>query len=345
MFSFFSNKNQNSNISTISNQAKIKVIGVGGGGSNAVAYMLSQNLTNVEFWAVNTDSQALDSLPSDIRKCQIGEMLTKSLGAGMRPEIGRNSAEENQADLEYILNDADMVFIAAGMGGGTGTGAAPFIAELAKSKGALTVGVVTKPFEFEAEFKIQTADSGITEMQKHCDAVITIPNQRLFEQLPEDTTWEEATNKSNDVLATATKAITDIIQNTGDMNIDFADARTVMTDSGTAFIGIGQASNASEAVMQAIESPLLENQLKGAKGILYNIQASKSLSLKDLAEISTTIKRYTDPTAKVKFGTSLDSSLGDQVIITLIATSLNTENRGGYREGAGRKSKVTDESM
>lgn len=308
--------------------AKIKVIGVGGGGSNAVNRMISLGLEGVEFIAVNTDAQALLTAMAP-KRMQIGEKLTRGLGAGARPEIGEQAAQESREDILEALRGSDMVFITAGMGGGTGTGAAPVVAECAREIGALTVGVVTRPFTFEGPKRRRNAESGIANLKQHVDTIITIPNDRLLQVVDKKTPMSKAFSIADDVLRQGVKGISDLIAVPGLINLDFADVKTIMSSAGSALMGIGEASGenaAVDAVKAAIESPLLETDIQGARGILLNIMgATDSLSMMEVYEASTTIQEAAHPDAEIIWGASIDESLGDTVSVTVIATRFDEE--------------------
>ena len=306
--------------------AKIKVIGVGGGGSNAVNRMINFGLQGVEFIAVNTDAQALlKSLAP--KRMQIGEKLTRGLGAGARPEIGQKAAEESRDDILEALRGADMVFVTAGMGGGTGTGAAPVVAECAREIGALTVGVVTRPFGFEGMKRKRNAESGIENLKQHVDTIITIPNDRLMQVVDKKTPITQAFQIADDVLRQGVKGISDLIAMPGLVNLDFADVQSVMSNAGSALMGIGEASGESaaiEAAKAAIASPLLETSIDGAKGILLNVTgAEENLSMYDIQEASEAIHDAADSQANIIWGASIDNTMGDTVRVTVIATGFD----------------------
>jgi len=305
--------------------AQIKVIGVGGGGSNAVNRMISAGLKGVEFIAVNTDAQALYLSQAEI-KIQIGTKLTRGLGAGANPEIGKNAAEESRDELTKALKGADMVFVTAGMGGGTGTGAAPVVAEVAKEVGALTVGVVTKPFTFEGKKRSQQAISGIGNLKDKVDTLITIPNDRLLQVVDKNTSINEAFKIADDVLRQGVQGISDLIAVPGLINLDFADVKTIMYNTGSALMGIGTSSGENRAVTaarNAISSPLLETSIEGAKGVLLNITGGSSLGLFEVNEAAEIISEAADPDANIIFGAVIDESLEDEVRVTVIATGFD----------------------
>ena len=314
--------------------AKIKVIGVGGGGSNAVNRMINFGLQGVEFIAVNTDAQALlKSLAP--KRMQIGEKLTRGLGAGARPEIGQKAAEESRDDILEALRGADMVFVTAGMGGGTGTGAAPVVAECAREIGALTVGVVTRPFGFEGMKRKRNAESGIENLKQHVDTIITIPNDRLMQVVDKKTPITQAFQIADDVLRQGVKGISDLIAMPGLVNLDFADVQSVMSNAGSALMGIGEASGenaAVEAAKAAIASPLLETSIDGARGILLNVTgAEESLSMYEIQEASEAIHDAADSQANIIWGASIDNTMGDTVRVTVIATGFDAPETIGVQ--------------
>lgn len=312
--------------------AKIKVVGVGGGGSNAVNRMISLGLEGVDFIAVNTDAQALLHAMAP-KRMQIGEKLTRGLGAGARPEIGEKAAQESREDILEALRGSDMVFITAGMGGGTGTGAAPVVAECAREVGALTVGVVTKPFTFEGPARRRKADQGIENLKKHVDTIITIPNDRLLQVVDKNTPMTQAFSIADDVLRQGVKGISDLIAKPGLINLDFADVKSIMSNAGSALMGIGEASGDNAAVnaaKAAVDSPLLETSIQGARGILLNITGSaESLSMMEVNEASVTIQESAHPDANIIFGASIDDTMGDSVSVTVIATGFDNPNSIG----------------
>lgn len=311
--------------------AKIKVIGVGGGGSNAVNSMvLSKQINGVEFIAVNTDAQALLVSKAET-KMQIGTNFTRGLGAGADPEVGRTAAEESREKLKDLLFDTDMVFITAGMGGGTGTGAAPIIAEIAKEAGALTVAVVTKPFAFEGIRRMQTADEGIEALGDTVDTLIVIPNQRLLEVVDKKMTFIDAFRLADNVLGQGVKGISDLITVPGMINVDFADVKTIMIDSGSALMGIGEASGEDRAVTaarMAVSSPLLEVSIDGAKGILYNITGGPDMGMSEVSDASAVIADSADPDANIIFGATIDENMGSKIKISVIATGFGDNYTG-----------------
>src|SRR6186713_3233964 len=318
------------------NFALIRVIGVGGGGSNAVNRMIRAELMGVEFIAVNTDAQAL--LQSDApHKIRVGDKITRGLGAGGDPMIGQRAAEEDSEKIYEALKDSDMVFITAGMGGGTGSGAAPVIAEIARDLGALTIGVVTKPFTFEGARRRLNAEKSSEALKDKVDTLITIPNDRLKDVVNKDTTILDAFRVVDDVLRQGVQGISDIITMPGLINQDFADVRAIMKDAGSALMGIGRATGenrAAEAAQQAIASPLLEVNIQGAQGILFNITGSSNLSLFEVNEAAEAIKEAADPEANIIFGTSFNERLGEEVMVTVIATGFDG---GKKRQPANRE--------
>jgi len=304
------------------NTAQIRVIGVGGGGCNAVNRMIEVGLKGVNFMSVNTDRQALNSSKAET-KIQIGEKLTKGLGAGANPEIGQKAAEENFEEITKFITGADMIFITAGMGGGTGTGAAPVIAKAAKDLGILTVGVVTKPFTFEGKKRREHADAGIKYLKKYVDSLVIVPNDRLLQISEKNTTMMEAFSKADDVLKQGVQGISDLIAEAGLINLDFADVKTVMSDRGVAHMGVGHGrgeSRVDDAVRTAIESPLLETSINGAKAILLNVMGGYDLGMLEINAIADQIEKAADEDAIVIFGSTIREDLQDEIIITVIAT-------------------------
>ncbi|MBY6272432.1 MAG: cell division protein FtsZ, partial [Bacillaceae bacterium] len=309
--------------------ATIKVIGVGGGGNNAVNRMIEHGLKGVEFIAVNTDAQALNLSKAEI-KMQIGAKLTRGLGAGANPEIGRKAAEESKEQIEEAIKGADMVFVTAGMGGGTGTGAAPVIAQIARELGALTVGVVTRPFTFEGRKRAIQAASGINAMKEAVDTLIVIPNDRLFEIVDKNTPITEAFREADNVLRQGVQGISDLIAVPGLINLDFADVKTIMSNKGSALMGIGIASGenrAQEAAKKAISSPLLETSIEGAKGVLMNITGGANLSLFEVQEAADIVATASDQDVNMIFGSVINENLKDDIMVTVIATGFNEENQ------------------
>src|SRR4028118_656361 len=307
--------------------ANIKVIGVGGGGGNAVNRMIASNVAGVEFWSINTDAQALTHTDA-LRRLQIGQKLTRGLGAGGNPAIGQKAAEESRDEIAAALDNADLVFITAGMGGGTGTGAAPIVAEVAKEMGALTVGVVTRPFTFEGRRRTSQADEGIAALQSRVDTLIIIPNDKLLSVISEQTPVQEAFRVADDILRQGVQGISDIITIPGLVNVDFADVRAVMADAGSALMGIGIGSGKSrarEAAMTAISSPLLESSIDGARGVVFNITGGSDLTLHEVNSAAEIIYEAVDPNANIIFGAVIDDRLQGEVRITVIATGFSPE--------------------
>lgn len=305
--------------------ANIKVIGVGGGGGNAVNRMIESGVTGVEFWSINTDAQAMTQSAAS-RRLQIGQKLTRGLGAGGNPAIGQKAAEESRDEIAAALEHADLVFITAGMGGGTGTGAAPIVAEVAKEMGALTVGVVTRPFIFEGRRRANQADQGVEALQSRVDTLILIPNNKLLTVISEQTPLQEAFLFADDVLRQGVQGISDIITIPGLVNVDFADVRAVMADAGSALMGIGVGSGkarAREAANAAISSPLLESSIEGARGVVFNITGGSDLTLHEVNTAAETIYEVVDPNANIIFGAVIDDRLQGELRITLIATGFS----------------------
>ena len=308
-------------------KAKILVVGVGGGGCNAVNRMIEAELRNVNFIALNTDKQDLDMSRAE-SKLQIGEKLTKGLGAGGNPEVGQKSAEENVEDISKLLSGADMVFVTAGMGGGTGTGAAPIVAKIAKDMGILTVGVVTRPFSFEGRRRSEHAEMGIKFLKQFVDSIVIVPNDKLLTRAEPSTTMVEALRMADEILKHGVQSITELISDNSLINADFADVQTIMRDRGVAHMGIGQGkgeNKVKDAVKNAVESPLLETQVAGAKAILLNIAGGQDMGMLDVSEASTLIQNVADQDAIIIFGTSIKEDLKDEMRITVIATGF--ENR------------------
>ena len=305
--------------------AVIKVVGVGGGGGNAVRHMIENNVEGVDFICANTDAQALSDIAAKT-VLQLGTGITKGLGAGANPDIGRAAAMEDRDRIADALHGADMVFVTAGMGGGTGTGGAPIVAEVAREMGILTVAVVTRPFSFEGKSRLKIAEVGLGELEQHCDSLITIPNEKLLEVLGKNTSLLDAFREANDVLLGAVQGIAELIIRPGMINVDFADVRTVMSEMGAAMMGTGQASGenrAREAAERAINSPLLDDiDVSGAKGVLVNITAGMDLSLGEFAEVGDTIEEYASEDATVVVGTVIDPDMADTLKVTVVATGL-----------------------
>ena len=309
--------------------ANIKVVGVGGGGNNAVNRMIEEGLDGVEFVAINTDAQALMASNAGMT-IRIGEKITRGLGAGADPEIGREAAEENREEIAQTLDGADMVFITAGMGGGTGTGAAPIVAETAKNQGALTVGVVTKPFTVEGKQRMDKAEDGIKELKSKVDTLIIIPNDRLLEVAEKQTSLMEAFKIADDVLRQGVQGISDLITITGIINLDFADVKTIMTDAGSALMGIGNSdgeNRAAEAAKMAIASPLLEASIDGAKGVLLNITGGADLGIHEANEAARVIQEVADPDANIILGAVIDEDLEHEAQVTVIATGFDQNKK------------------
>ena len=305
--------------------AQIRVIGVGGGGNNAVNRMIAAGLRGVEFIAINTDKQAL-FLSKANTKIQIGDKLTKGLGAGANPEIGEKAANESKDEIAQAIKGADMVFVTAGMGGGTGTGAAPVVAQIAKEMGILTVGVVTKPFMFEGRKRMQHAERGIEALKSTVDTLVTIPNDRLLQVAEKKTSIVDAFKIADDVLRQGVQGISDLIAVPGLVNLDFADVKTIMLDTGLAHMGIGRASGenrAEEAAKQAIQSPLLETSIDGARGVLLNITGGADLGLFEVNTAAELVQKSADPDANIIFGAVIDENLKDEILITVIATGFD----------------------
>ena len=308
--------------------ARIIVIGVGGGGCNAVDRMIEDNVEFIDFVAVNTDHQVLEVSKAPVR-IQIGEKLTRGLGAGGNPDVGMRAAEESEDEVNKAINGADMVFVTAGMGGGTGTGAAPVVAKLAKAQGVLTVGVVTKPFSFEGKKRMKNADHGIEELKKYVDTLIVIPNQKLLGIVEKDTSLKESFKKADEVLRQGVEGIASLISKPGVINIDFADVRTTMLSKGVAHMGVGRASGKNKAEIAAkaaINSPLLETSMTGAKNVLISIAGDENLTLMDTELAADIINADTDDDAEIILGTAINESLNDEVIITVIATGLEDDS-------------------
>ncbi|PLR77476.1 cell division protein FtsZ [Bacillus sp. V3-13] len=307
--------------------ATIKVIGVGGGGNNAVNRMIEQGVQGVEFISVNTDAQALNLSKAEV-KMQVGAKLTRGLGAGANPEVGKKAAEESKEQIEEVLKGADMVFVTAGMGGGTGTGAAPVIAQIARDLGALTVGVVTRPFTFEGRKRANQAGSGIDAMKEAVDTLIVIPNDRLLEMVDKSTPMLEAFRVADNVLRQGVQGISDLIAVPGLINLDFADVKTIMSNKGSALMGIGVASGenrAAEAAKKAISSPLLETSIDGAQGVLMNITGGANLSLFEVQEAADIVASASDQDVNMIFGSVINENLKDEIQVTVIATGFNEE--------------------
>ncbi|MEX2477024.1 MAG: cell division protein FtsZ [Gracilimonas sp.] len=320
--------------------AKIKVIGVGGGGGNAINNMINMGLESVEYIALNTDAQALKNSMADI-KIQVGSALTNGLGAGARPEIGREAVEENRHEIEESIENADMVFVTAGMGGGTGTGGAPVVAGIAKRRGILTVGIITTPFECEGKVRKKYALEGITELKKNCDTVIVIPNERLLDIADENTSLMEAFAMANEVLYNATRGISDLILMPGLINLDFADVRTTMSDGGAAIMGSATAEGpdrAEKAARAAINSPLLDGvSIRGARNVLVNISAGSNLGMRETTTATNIIHEEAGENAEIILGTVLDETFGEEIRVTVISTGFDLAEDRSSAKVAGSK--------
>lgn len=311
--------------------ATIKVIGVGGAGNNAINRMIESGIKGVEFIAINTDRQALQ-LSKASSKIQIGEKLTRGLGAGANPEIGMQAAEESKAEIAEMLRGADMVFVTAGMGGGTGTGAAPIVAAAAKELGILTIGVVTKPFTFEGKKRLSQAERGIESLKSKVDTLVVIPNDKLLQIIDRKTSIVEAFKMADDVLRQGVQGISDLIAVPGLVNLDFADVKTIMLNTGIAHMGVGRASGesrAEDAAKQAIQNPMLESSIEGAKGIIINITGGPNLGLHEVNTAAELVQRSVDPEANIIFGAVIDESLDEDIVITVIATGFETKPKIG----------------
>ena len=316
------------NITMMDGTATIKVIGVGGAGNNAVNRMIDMGIKGVEFIAVNTDRQALQTSKANT-KIQIGEKITRGLGAGANPDIGAQSAEESKSEIAEILRGADMVFVTSGMGGGTGTGAAPIVASIAKEMGILTIGVVTKPFTFEGKKRLSQAERGIESLKGKVDTLVVIPNDKLLQIIDRKTSIIEAFKMADDILRQGVQGISDLIAIPGLVNLDFADVKTIMLNQGMAHMGVGRAggeNRAEDAAKQAIQSPLLETSIEGAKGVIINITGGEDLGLHEVNTAAELVQRSVDPEANIIFGTVTDPSMSDEIQITVIATGFEKNN-------------------
>lgn len=325
-----------------SNGAVIKVIGVGGAGGNAVNRMIAEDVYGVDFIVANTDLQALAGTNAEI-KIQLGPKLTRGLGAGANPDIGKKAAEESEEQIAEALKGADMIFVTAGMGGGTGTGAAPIVARIAKEQGALTVGVVTRPFTFEGPKRGRFAAEGIAQMKEHVDTLVTISNNRLLEIVDKKTPMMEAFREADNVLRQGVQGISDLITSPGYVNLDFADVKTVMENQGSALMGIGTAggeNRTAEATKKAISSPLLEVSIDGAESVLLNITGGSDLTLFEAQDASDIVSAAATSDVNIIFGTSINEDLGDEVVVTVIATGIDQGNMNGTSKNVGRPSKV-----
>ena len=321
----------------IENFARIKVIGVGGSGKNALNHMISSNISGVEFICMNTDTQDLHNSKAN-KKIHIGRNLTQGKGTGMNPEIGRAAAEETKAEIQECIKGADMVFIACGMGGGTGTGAAPIVAQTSKDQGCLTIAIVTKPFRFEGQNRIKIAEQGILELEKYVDAMIVIPNEQLLAIASKDTSFKDAFAMSDEILRQAVEGISELITTQGLINIDYADIKAIMQNAGSAFMGIGHASGedrATDAAYMAINSPLLDVSISGAKGVLFAISGGDDLTMHEVHTIADIITDSVDPEAKIIFGPIHDEKLKKgEIKVTVIATGFNPQKKSENRDSA-----------
>lgn len=327
--------------------ARIKVIGIGGGGNNAVDRMIEAGVDKAEFICVNTDAQQLGNVKAPT-VLQIGTKLTNGLGAGAKPEIGREAAEETKEEIKALMKDTEMAFVTAGMGGGTGTGAAPIIAEIAKSMGVLTVAVVTKPFFFEGPQRMRNAEEGIKQLAEKVDAIVTIPNDLLLKIADKKIPIGDSFKLADDVLRQGVQGIIEVITQRGIMNCDFADVRTIMKDSGVAHmgIGVGKGENAAQdAVRAAIESPLLETSIVGAQNVLLNITGGSEFSLVDMGEVSSVVREMVSKDANIIVGTAMDDSLKDEIKVTLIATGLDANAKRGQQASSGSSRRPYESSM
>lgn len=332
----------------INSGAEIRVIGVGGGGNNAVAHMIEEGIEDVKFMCVNTDAQALDISKAEV-VMQLGNEITKGLGAGANPQVGKQAAIEDTEALKEMIDGSDMLFITAGMGGGTGTGAAPVIAELAKSMGILTVAVVTKPFAFEGKKRMLIAEEGIRELAQHVDSLITIPNNKLLSVLGKSVTLLSAFRSANAVLQGAVQGISDLIKRGGLVNVDFADVRTVMSEMGMAMMGTGRATGenrARQAAESAISSPLLEDiDLSGAKGVLVNITAGSDMSIGEFEVVGDTIRSFTSEDATVVVGTVIDLEMTDTILVTVVVTGLDNNNASKSTDKTAKRAAFAEMAM
>ena len=324
--------------------ARIKVIGVGGSGHNAIHRMMETGIRGVEFVAINTDAQALHNSQAD-QKIHIGKTITRGLGAGMNPDIGRAAAEESKDEILEVIHNADMVFITCGMGGGTGTGAAPVVAELAKKTGVLTVGVVTKPFAFEGAKRREIAERGMDLLKQHVDTIIVIPNDRILQIIDKKTSLLDAFRTVDDVLRQGVAGISDLITTPGMINVDFADVKAVMQNAGSALMGIGRGTGenrAMDAARAAIDSPLLELSIDGARGVLFNVTGGKDLGMYEVEDAAKFITKSVDPEAKIIFGAVIDEEMDEEVKITVVATGFSAE--GGTTSGGDVSYKRREEA-
>ena len=327
----------------VENVVNIKVVGVGGGGNNVVNRMVHSGAQGVDFIAVNTDKQALNASSANY-KLQIGEKLTGGKGAGSNPDIGRKAAEESRNQISKALEETDMVFVTAGMGGGTGTGAAPVVAEIAHELGILTVGVVTKPFGFEGRRRAQQAEAGIAELKERVDSLVIIPNERLKYATDQKITFANAFEIADDVLRQAVQSISDLIRDTGFINLDFADVTAIMKDAGLAHMGVGRAAGkgkAEEAARMAISSPLLETSINGAKGVLINVTGSMDIGLEEVEQAATLVQQAVHPDALTIFGAAFDETLDDEIRVTVIATGFDEEQQAANAAAVTRTAAET----
>ncbi|HEY8320218.1 MAG TPA: cell division protein FtsZ [Candidatus Baltobacteraceae bacterium] len=316
--------------------ATIKVIGIGGGGCNAVNRMIEAGLSGVDFYAINSDVQALRNSMTE-NTIHIGNGISRGLGAGANPALGREAADESREDLSMVLDGADLVFITAGMGGGTGTGAAPVIAELARESGALTIAVVTKPFAFEGRKRMQLAENGIAELESKVDTLITIPNERILQVIEKRTPLNEAFAYADDVLRQGIQGISDLITQPGLINLDFADVKTIMTDAGSAMMGIGEGTGehrAADAAQKAIASPLLETTIEGARGVIFNITGGPDMAMYEVNEAAEMISRAVDNDAQIIFGASIDPNMTGKVRVTVLAAGFGAARGYGKAQNA-----------
>ncbi len=331
----------------LGNLAKIKVVGVGGGGSNAINRMVDAGLRGVDFVAVNTDAQALAMSRAE-SLVRIGSKLTRGLGSGGDPEVGRKAADESQEELRHVLEGSDMVFVTAGMGGGTGTGASAVVAGIARDVGALTIGVVTRPFAFEGAQRARVADDGLGKLREQVHTLIVVPNDRLLQIVDKKASIQDAFRVADDVLRQAVQGISEIITEPGLVNVDFADVRAVMSHGGSALMGIGRAAGdtrAADAAQQAISSPLLDVTIDGAKGVLFNICGGPNLSLLEVEQAAAVIRERVDAGANIRFGAVIDETMGDDIQITVIATGFSAQTRAQVRTYAGQGRKTIDFPM
>ena len=340
------------NIELDNNDVAIKVMGIGGGGNNAVNRMISEGVKGIDFISINTDKQALFSSMAN-KQIQIGEKITRGLGAGAKPQVGKDAARESRTQIINELEGTDIVFVTAGMGGGTGTGAAPIVASIAKEMGILTIGVVTKPFGFEGRIRMKNAEEGIKNLQESVDTLITVPNDKLLQIVSQNTSMMDAFSMADNVLKQGIQSISDLIKMPGLINLDFADVTSIMKDKGLAHMGIGTASGenrAIEAAKEAIQSPLLETSIKGAKGVLLNVAGGANLTLFEANAASSLVTESCDPEANIIFGTSIREDLGEDITITVIATGFETNPSQGFEDsfknrGTNRPSEIATKKV